>query len=120
VQGAGRAGLPMRFTPSAILLRPRSGLGDRARAGAEARIDSLKAAARRLWRAMPPDSLSGARRALVGARDRLVKHGLLVDRLRLEGPSAALDLGLAQLRVFERDHIVAEAVFLAVRARLRL
>ena len=47
-----------------------------------------------------------------------MKHGLLVNRLRLEGPSAALDLGLAQLRVFERDHIVAEAVFLAVRARL--
>jgi hypothetical protein len=68
---------------------------------------------------MPQDSLSGARRALVGARDRLVRHGLLVDRLRLEGPSAALDLGLAQLRVFERDHIVAEAVFLAVRGRLR-
>jgi hypothetical protein len=82
--------------------------------------DSLSVVVRRLWRAMPLDSLSGARRALVGARDRLVKHGLLVDRLRLEGPSAALDLGLAQLRVFERDHIVAEAVFLAVRARLRL
>ena len=56
---------------------------------------------------------------MVGARDRLVKHGLLVDRLRLAGPSAALDLGLAQLRVFERDHIVAEAVFLAVRGRLK-
>lgn len=81
--------------------------------------DSLSVVVRRLWQAMPQDSLSGARRALVGARDRLVRHGLLVDRLRLEGPSAALDLGLAQLRVFERDHIVAEAVFLAVRGRLR-
>jgi len=51
-----------------------------------------------------------------------VPQGLAVAVLvmaTLAGPSAALDLGLAQLRVFERDHIVAEAVFLAVRGRLK-
>jgi hypothetical protein len=83
-------------------------------------FDSPNTAVRRLWRAMPQDSLNRARRALVGARDHLVKHGLLVDRLRLAGPSAALDLGLTQLTVFERDHILAEAILVAVRARLNV
>lgn len=75
---------------------------------------------RSAYNAMPQDSLNGAHRGLVGARDRLVKHGLLVDQLRRAGPSPALDLGLAQLRVFERDHIIAEAILVAVRARLKL
>jgi hypothetical protein len=39
---------------------------------------------------------------LAGAKDRLEKHAVLMDQLRIADPSPALDLGMTRLAVFER------------------
>ncbi len=58
--GVARAGIPLRLASPVFLLRAGSRLGAGTGAGAKARIDSLKAAARRLWRAMLDGASQGS------------------------------------------------------------